>query len=129
MAADLVDPDFQRVTADHQALARQIDVIQSLTEPGATAPGDFLDALNVLAELASAHFAHEEAYMARSGFDGLEAHKQDHQYLLRSLGGLITSVETGAITVSADVGGRLSSWLNFHISRYDEPFRLSIARG
>jgi len=122
MELDAVDPDYQRVNDDHQALARQVDVIQRLAEAPSPGPAEFVDALNRLAELSSAHFAHEEAYMASRGYDGLAVHKKDHEYLLRSLGELIASCEERAVAISIDIPTHLRSWLTFHIERYDMPF-------
>ena len=123
MELDPIDPDFQRVNDDHQALARQVDVILNLAKAPSPDLPAFVEALNRLAELSSAHFSHEEAYMASRGYDGLPVHKKDHEYLLRSLGELIESCETGKQAITVDIPTQLRSWLNFHIERYDMPFQ------
>jgi len=123
MDLDQIDPDDRRITEDHQAMAGQIKAIQALAATATPDPEGFVAALRRLAELSSAHFADEEAVMAARGYGGLTAHRQDHGYLLRSLGALISACEERTLTISAEIAAPLGNWLNFHVTRYDDPFR------
>ena len=122
MELDPIDPDFQRVNDDHQALARQVDTIHRLASTAAPERKGFVEALNRLADLSSAHFAHEEAYMASRAYGALEPHKLDHEDLLHTLGTLIAACAEGELAISPDIAIHLRNWLNLHIARYDEPF-------
>jgi len=70
----------------------------------------------------SAHFALEEAVMRERRYDGLPAHKLDHERLLDEIRDLMDSYEDSGDddeTFRAGFGGRLQAWFVDHFRDQD----------
>lgn len=74
------------------------------------------------------HLTHEEDIMAREGFPGLEKHKLRHQEFMDSLYDLERRLQTGGITVAAQLSRVLRDWLSLHIRRGDKELRRFVQR-
>ena len=66
--------------------------------------------------------------MAREGFRDLEEHKLHHQEFMNSLYDLERRLQTGGITVAAQLSRVLRDWLSLHIRRNDKELRTFIRR-
>ena len=67
------------------------------------------------------HFADEEAYMARIGYEGLEMHKLIHKKLLEQLGEHVTAFGKTGVLGEA-IFPFLSFWLTAHIRGIDRKY-------
>ncbi len=74
------------------------------------------------------HLTHEEDIMAREGFPDLEEHKLRHQEFMNSLYDLERRLQTGGITVAAQLSRVLRDWLSLHIRRGDKELRRFVQR-
>jgi len=75
--------------------------------------------LDALISYVVAHFAHEEKEMQAKGFAGYERHKEEHDKLVATCGGLQTQFHAGEAEVTEEVGQMVKSWLDEHIPTYD----------
>ena len=67
----------------------------------------------------SAHFALEEKVMRDTGYDGLSAHKKDHELLLDELLDVIDSVDGAGRYDRAGLSRDLDRWFSDHFRTYD----------
>ena len=65
------------------------------------------------------HFAHEEAYMASIGYEGLESHKKVHANLLEKWTAKRREFDAGDGKLSDALFHFLKFWLNAHIQGVD----------
>jgi hemerythrin len=67
----------------------------------------------------SAHFALEEKVMRDTGYDGLSAHKKDHELLLDELLDVIDSVDGAGRYDRAGLSRDLDRWFSDHFRTHD----------
>ena len=67
----------------------------------------------------SAHFALEEKVMRDTGYDGLSAHKKDHELLLDELLDVIDSVDSAGRYDRAGLSRELDRWFSDHFRTHD----------
>ena len=72
------------------------------------------------------HFAHEEKEMEAAGFDGLAAHKAEHDALVGICADLQKKFHAGEADVTAEVGEMVKDWLDKHIPTYDFAYSSAI---
>ncbi|HAJ45318.1 MAG TPA: hypothetical protein DCL54_01905 [Alphaproteobacteria bacterium] len=75
-----------------------------------------------LAEVCSAHFADEEAYMARIGYPGLASHKIIHQHLLGEYAKHAEAIKANGGRANDEFFGFLRRWLVAHIKGIDAKY-------
>lgn len=68
------------------------------------------------------HFAHEEREMEAAGYDGLAAHKAEHDALVGICADLQKKFHAGEADVTDEVGQMVKGWLDDHIPTYDMPY-------
>ena len=95
---------INRLDADMQEYATKTAVVQALGE--------------IYARI-SAHFALEEKIMRDADYDGLAAHKQDHELLLDALLDIIDDVDGAGRYDRAALSQRLESWFSEHFQTHD----------
>ena len=72
------------------------------------------------------HFAHEEREMEAAGYDGLAAHKAEHDALVGICADLQKKFHAGEADVTEEVGQMVKGWLDDHIPKYDMPYAPAI---
>lgn len=78
--------------------------------------------LEKLIEYTRIHFATEEDWMARAGYAGLAAHREEHRALTRQVEDLQNQHRAGSRTLSLDVMVFLKDWLVNHIQKTDQKY-------
>lgn len=68
------------------------------------------------------HFAHEEKEMEAKGFNGLAAHKAEHEALVAICADLQKKFHAGEADVTDEVGQMVKGWLDKHIPTYDKAY-------
>jgi hemerythrin len=81
--------------------------------------GPLLAGLIAYSEL---HFAHEEQLLERHGYPGLEAHKQQHEALARTVLAVRKAYEAGEPSLPAEVENLLATWLQHHTGEIDSGY-------
>ncbi len=76
----------------------------------------------------SEHFHTEETLMLQMGFDGLEAHREQHGRLMDGLYGLEARFRDGDASMALLVTAYLGSWLRHHIQEADRAYADLLAR-
>lgn len=107
------------VDYEHQGM---IQLINKLHEDlAADASKDsIIEMLGEIHNLISAHFALEEKEMVAMGYDGFEAHKDDHERLLDEIRDMMDEIEDGAVDgYEADLSRRLDVWFTGHFKTAD----------
>lgn len=69
------------------------------------------------------HFLAEEALMARAGYPGLDAHREQHAVLLRQIERFTRFYKSGDIELSEEVLDFLRIWLSQHILEEDSEYK------
>ena len=110
------------IKEEHDALIEQINLIDQLLCARPHDPGRIIVSVRGLLESSRAHFQHEELVMAETTYDDFLMHKRDHDYLRTSLITFLESVENDVAAVLDDIGVNLRSWLEFHISKFDNAY-------
>jgi hemerythrin len=106
------------VDDEHAALVAQLDRLEIGLAAGNTS--DTEAALAFLLEYVLAHFAHEEAQLAASGWPGLAAHRALHADLSGRLDQLIAAHHAGDPGLPQAVAALLDGWLVAHINEADQ---------
>lgn len=70
------------------------------------------------------HFKHEEEWMAKSGFEGIEEHRKQHHHFVETVQNLQKKLQEGHFEemVSAQTWIFLKNWLNQHILDEDRKY-------
>jgi hemerythrin len=109
---------------DHQH-QRLFILVNKLIEQPAASPGSKLT-LNTLREMidyAKEHFKDEEKLMQERGFPGLESHKAQHTYFIRTTAELSLVALDNQEMVFSEIVEFLKFWLTFHVLKYDMKYR------
>lgn len=124
------------IADEHRLLAERIEEASRQIEVFLSAPADqtagetqrIIVLLDNLSETARKHFEHEETLMIGNNFPGADAHKRDHDYLLKNLIQFTSALSHGRLPFSKDIGVNLRSWLTYHIKKYDDVYLAYIER-
>ena len=110
------------IDQDHQLLVKQVNELHTATSRG---EGRVMVASLLQRTIASTrdHLRREEELMAQKGFPDLEKHKIGHDHFLESLYSLQKQLDSGGITVAAQLSAVLRDWLSLHIRRSDKKLR------
>lgn len=107
------------VDLEHRELIRLLNTLhRSLgKDTGSDAVQAFLG--EVFARI-SAHFALEESVMRREGYDGYEAHKQEHERLLDEIRDIMDAYDAGRyVDLENELGEALRRWFGDHFATTD----------
>ena len=77
--------------------------------------------LSQLLDGARKHCAYEEELMLRYGYSDYQAHKSEHDRLVRNLADLIERYQNGELVLSIAVVMELKCWATIHIEKSDLP--------
>lgn len=104
--------------ADHERLFALLDTLQNAMRQGKS-QSVLAGLLNELVRHSALHFRHEEAYMQEIDFAYFEAHKAEHDMLMKELKALQRRVSAGRLMISVGVCHFLNKWLWMHIKDSD----------
>jgi len=106
---------FAAMDAEHQGL---VDAIHALRD----APPEHMPAaLDSLARHVREHFAHEDAWMAESGFPARDCHAAEHGAVLASFDGVTRRVARGELDAARRLADALADWFPAHADHLDAP--------
>jgi len=106
---------------EHRGIFDRLNRLYDLATGGAerSAIGDQLD--DLIGYVVD-HFAHEEREMEAAGYDGLAAHKAEHDALVGICADLQKKFHAGEAEVTDEVGQMVKGWLDNHIPNFDMPY-------
>lgn len=109
------------IDGQHQKLVDLVNQLHSAMKVGKAAPqlGKILDSL---AQYTVSHFTAEEAMMQRAGYQGLAAHKLEHDKLVAKVKALQADLRSGKVVLSHDILAFLQNWLINHIMGVDKKY-------
>lgn len=115
------------IDRDHRRLIDLVNELHTATRhgDGRDVVGGIIDALIAYA---GAHFQREEQHMERMGYSGYEEHKRKHQVLLAAVLDMQSRLESGYLTVAAQLSALLRDWLSVHIRREDKAFAATVRK-
>jgi hemerythrin len=106
------------VDEEHRALIAEINRLHARLGGGA-AVGEVAAALGDVHAAIAAHFALEEKDMSALGYDGLAAHKAEHERLLDEILDLHDGLVESGRYDPAELAARLSEWFVAHFRSQD----------
>ena len=116
LAVGIVEIDLQ-----HKQLVGMVNDLHS-----AMLQGKANDVLGVmlrrLAAYTDTHFATEERYFERFGYDGAAVHELQHRQFGDKIADFRRSFEEGRVLLSVDLMSFLKTWLTDHISGIDQKY-------
>jgi len=117
--ADDMAIDGGPIDADHRRLVDLVNALHTATTRGEghTVVEALLQSL--IADTQE-HLRREEQIMAQLGFPGLEHHRIGHRHFMDDLHALQRKLQSGSITVAAQLSAVLRDWLSLHIRRNDK---------
>ena len=80
------------------------------------------EVIDELIHYTKTHFAYEEAYFEKFGFEKKEEHKAEHKDFVREVEEFKNKFKEGKITLSIEVLQFLSGWLFTHIKGSDKDY-------
>ncbi len=107
----------QELDEQHQALFRVVNQLDDAIAAGAM--HEVIGTFSRLMDYARAHFADEEAYMARIGYPDLEVHQQEHARFVEELTNLWESFLADESEVIPKLQAFLADWLTSHVDATD----------
>jgi hemerythrin len=112
---------FEDLDGQHRLLLRDLDLARAASEQGDL--GALKAALATLGDAFVAHFASEEALMARSGYPDRGKHKGAHDLFMQDVARLDRELSTFGLTplMHEWIATRLPEWTRFHIQVNDAP--------
>lgn len=106
------------VDEDHQALIREINRLHAQLRGGVTV-WQVAGALGDVHAAIAAHFALEEKDMAALQYDGLTAHKAEHERLLDEILDLLDELVGSGRYDAGVLAARLAAWFGTHFRTQD----------
>ena len=124
---DYLNIDHGPIDDDHR---KPVDCVNRLHSATSEGRGQEVVAgiLDNLITYTRQHFDREEREMERYRFPHLDAHKQQHQLLMKEVQALKAKFDAGGITVASQVSTLLRDWLSLHIRRHDKELGKYIQR-
>lgn len=105
---------------DHKTLINIIKLLRMVLHDGAPVAADAL--ASVLADHLDEHFRREERLIARTGFNGLDAHRQVHHSSATGLEHLRAAVARREFAAALEALGELECWMIGEIVEADKSF-------
>ena len=84
------------------------------------------EVLDRVVDYARFHFLEEEALMRQYHFAELDLHSSDHSRILFRIECLVQDYEAGRAVFSSDVADVIRSWIEEHITDYDDKLAVYI---
>lgn len=115
---DGLDVGVEQMNHEHKGLLELMNALYDAVQSGRSGP----ETLTLLGELERAtkdHFAHEEAYMDRTGYAGAASHKQIHAQLLGKLEHHAANARAANGALDDTFFQFLRFWLSAHIRGID----------
>lgn len=109
--------NVQEMDAEHQELIAKMNTLFDSVE-AKKPPATILSHIDALAAFTVKHFADEEAYMQKIGFEGLATHKIIHQQLLSQFTGFVDEFKAKKV-LNPGFFNFLKVWLTSHIRGID----------
>jgi hemerythrin len=106
------------VDEEHRALIREINQLHAELRGGVTV-WQVAGKLGDVHAAIAAHFALEEKEMAALEYDGLEAHKAEHERLLDEILDLLDDLVASGRYDAAVLASRISAWFGTHFRTQD----------
>ena len=75
-----------------------------------------------LVDIVAKHFASEEASMAKHGYQARDAHKQEHDKLVKTCLDLQSKFKAGQTEITQETTSFVRDWLNQHIPQIDRSY-------
>jgi hemerythrin-like metal-binding protein len=116
--SDMLSIGVKSIDQQHKALVGILNQLGDAVQGKADAWDESV-VLTRLVEYTETHFAYEEALMRRIGYDGLDAHAQEHQLLFEQVGDLMARSTAGETAGAEDLLIFLRDWLSSHIMGTD----------
>jgi len=117
---DSLKLDIPEIDSQHERLIGLVNLLHETMLQGADRAA--LDGLlSQLLEHTRAHFAYEEQLMSQYNYPGYEAHKTEHNRLMRHLEDLVERYTNGELLLSFAVVLELKGWAVVHIEKSDKP--------
>lgn len=117
--ADDMVIDGGPIDQDHRLLVDLVNELHSATSRGAGREV-VSSILGRTITSTREHLAREEQIMAQKGFPDLERHKIGHNAFIEKLCDLQRKLESGSVSVAAQLSSTLRDWLSLHIRRSDK---------
>jgi hemerythrin len=112
---------IQEVDEQHKELVGMLNALhQAIVEHHAKEASRKI--LDQLADYTRTHFLLEESLMRVTHYPGFEAHKQQHEELIRQVVDLQHKLDTGGATITFELLHFLKVWLAQHINETDKRF-------
>lgn len=110
---------IREIDAQHQTLFQAVNDLHDGLMAG-KGKESIDKTLDFLVKYTQSHFQSEEAFMQQQGFDGLAAHRTEHQMLLEEVAVFREQYTRNAGSVRPmEVARFLGDWLTHHIQRMD----------
>jgi hemerythrin-like metal-binding protein len=106
------------VDYEHQELIRLVNETYERLTP-VPDPKAVAAVLGEIHDRVSAHFALEEKHMRQERYNGLPAHKADHERLLEEIRDIMDEVEEGVPFEERAFAERLANWFSEHFRTHD----------
>ena len=111
-----------RIDDQHRTLFGAVNDLHDAFRTGA-AKAQIGKAIDFLVTYTVEHFRDEEGYMERYGYDGLAAHRAEHQLLLDQVQEFNGKFRTSPDSVRPmEVARFLGDWLTHHIPTFDKAY-------
>ncbi len=112
---------IQEVDEQHKELVGMLNALhQAIVEHHAKEASRKI--LDQLADYTRTHFLLEESLMRVTHYSGFEAHKQQHEELIRQVIDLQHKLDSGGATITFELLHFLKVWLAQHINETDKRF-------
>lgn len=112
---------IQEVDDDHRKLLSLINNLQTAIHYP-TGESFERQALHELADYTKYHFQREEEMLQKSGYPGYEAHKKEHEAMVRRVGELLAAYDRDPEGTVEETASFLRDWLVKHIMGSDHAY-------
>lgn len=123
---DTLRVGHSEIDAEHEKLFAMLDTLQTAMKKGKS-QSVLAGLFNELVRHSALHFHHEEAYMQEIGFIYFNAHKAEHDMLMKELNALQARIAAGHLMISVGVCHFLNRWLWMHIKDSDTELAVALA--
>jgi hemerythrin len=115
----------EELDEQHQAIFRIVNQLDDAISAGAK--HEIVGTFSRVMDYARAHFAHEEAFMARIEYAELEGHQREHARFVSKITNLWEGFLAGEDDIAPELQRFLTEWLIGHIDGTDGDYALAAA--
>ena len=109
------------IDRQHKKLVDLINAIHDAMKQG-KAKDIMAKVLKELTDYTVQHFSAEEQFMVKHQYPGYEAHREEHQKLIRKVLAITKDFEAGKLSISMEIMSFLKDWLKDHICVTDKKY-------